>query len=146
MTDRLIGLFFLLVAVIYAVAAIQIKAGFTSDVLGPRPYPLLLAALLITLCLVKVVAPRPDGVGPRIPRESLPRLAAAVASFVVYALLLEPLGFLVATMAETIVLCLLFGASLRQAAVAGASISVALYGLFDLLLDLHLPSGTIFGG
>lgn len=143
MMDRALGLFFLVVGVAYAASAFQIKAGFTSDTLGPRAYPLLLAAVLVGLSLVKVVRPR-QGTALAMPdRASLIGIGLAVTSFVFYALLLEPVGFLVSTAVEVAFLCAVYGATWRQALLTGVITSGLLYGLFDLLLDLHLPAGTL---
>ena len=146
MTDRLVGIFFLGVAVAYAAAALQIGSGYTSDRLGPKALPLILAGALSVFSLALILRPRGSFI-PRWPEPGVSlNLAAAVASFVVYALVIVPLGFIVSTTLEIAVLCLLHAARPHQAVIAGIVTTLVLYGLFDALLGLPLPPGEIFGG
>ena len=145
MTDRIVGLFFLAVAVAYAAVTLQIASGYTSDALGPKALPLLLASALAVFSLFLIVRPG-GGFRPGWPPLATAlNLGAAVLSFVVYAMLIVPLGFLVSTTLEVSVLCLLYAARPLQALAAGIVTSFLLYGLFDLLLGLPLPPGEVFG-
>jgi putative tricarboxylic transport membrane protein len=58
-----------------------------------------------------------------------------------YALLLETLGFILATSGLALGVALLFGARPWLALLTGFVTSVALWALFDKLLDLPLPKG-----
>lgn len=60
---------------------------------------------------------------------------------VAFALLLETLGFILATAGLALGVALLFGARPWLALVTGVVTSVALWALFDKLLDLPLPKG-----
>lgn len=146
MTDRIVGLLLLVVGVAYAASTSQIRIGFTSDTLGPRAVPYLLAAALVALSLTLILRPA------RISSIDWPSppaaagVAAAVASLVVYALLLERLGFLVSTTMELAFLSLLYGARAVPSVVSAVITTLLLYGLFNFLLGLRLPVGHIFGG
>jgi putative tricarboxylic transport membrane protein len=66
-------------------------------------------------------------------------------SLVAYAYLLVPLGFMLATSLEMILLSLIFGAKPLQAAIGSISFSVIVYVLFTQALSVPLPTGKIFG-
>jgi len=137
--DRIAGITTFLVAVAIAWEGLTFSTTFPTDPLGPKAFPVLSAALL--------------GLGgawvmfrPAEPRTG--RLPGAVwlgaASFVLYALLLEPIGFFVATLLEFVALSLLFGGRPLRSAVAGAAFVGALYLLFVQGLGLVLPVGSLF--
>ena len=58
-------------------------------------------------------------------------------------LLLEPLGFILATLLDVAVLGWLLGAKLWQSAAAGLGIALVLFLLFNNLLGLPLPAGVL---
>ncbi|MBO6638179.1 MAG: tripartite tricarboxylate transporter TctB family protein [Roseitalea sp.] len=146
MTDRISGLFLLGVGVAFAIAALQLRTGFTSDNLGPKAFPLILAGGLVFLSICLLLRPG-RGFRPSWPSRSVALgLFLALLSLVLYANLILWLGFLVSTALEVFVLCLLYQARPLPAAVAGVLTSLALFGLFDWLLGLPLPNGTLFAG
>jgi putative tricarboxylic transport membrane protein len=146
MTDRLLGAFLLLVGIAYAALTGFIQVGFTSDTLGPRAVPYLLAFALIALSAALILRPaRPVVV--EWPRGAvLLGLVLAVVSFVVYAVAIEPLGFVISTILQLGFLSLLFGARPLPALLGAVMTTAVLYGLFNFLLGLRLPGGQIFGG
>ena len=66
-----------------------------------------------------------------------------VASSLAYAYALVPLGFLVATTLELVVLGSLFQARLRSVVPAALALSLATFWLFDRFLKLPLPEGLV---
>ena len=68
---------------------------------------------------------------------------STVMTLLLYAYLLEPLGFIVSTFIAVVVLGWLLGARLAQAGAGGAGIAVGLYLLFNNLLGLPLPAGLL---
>jgi putative tricarboxylic transport membrane protein len=78
------------------------------------------------------------------PRHVWPALVTGLIAFILYAYLLEPLGFMLATTLFFIVFGHLFAAKLWQGAVAGIGFSVVLYMVFVWGLHLYLPVGNIF--
>jgi putative tricarboxylic transport membrane protein len=62
---------------------------------------------------------------------------------IAYALLLEPLGFLIATALAVFVLSWRLGARLGGAALSGIGVSVVIYTVFHLILGLSLPKGPL---
>ncbi|UEM24252.1 tripartite tricarboxylate transporter TctB family protein (plasmid) [Skermanella mucosa] len=136
MSDRIAGLLFAALAAWAFVTAGSFEAGF-SDPVGPAAFPRLLAVPLGILSLFLILRPDPNprwAVG-----RPLLRQALAVAVLGGYALLLETLGFPVATLLGVTFLARLLGARWLPALATGAALSLVLFVLFDQVLDLPLP-------
>ncbi|MFC7610519.1 tripartite tricarboxylate transporter TctB family protein [Teichococcus aestuarii] len=71
---------------------------------------------------------------------------ATVMALVAYALLLQPLGFILATLLLVACLTAMLGARLPQALMGGAATSLGFFALFDWFLGIPLPPGLAFGG
>ncbi len=67
-------------------------------------------------------------------------------SLVIYAYILEPLGFPISTFLLGTVSCLLFGAIIKTSIYAGALFSLVISFIFIVLLDISLPLGEVFAG
>jgi putative tricarboxylic transport membrane protein len=109
--------------------------------LGPATFPLALSIPLAAFSLYLIVRPDPDPEWAR--GRALLKQALTLIVFVAYAYMLEPLGFIVATLLEVAALGWLLGAKLWQSAAAGLAIAVILYLLFNSLLGLPLPAGVL---
>lgn len=142
MSDRITGVALLLLALAFGIQAWSFRATFFTDPLGARAFPLAIAALLVPLAAILVVRPRPTATWPA--RTSWPPLGIALATFVVYALVLEPIGFLLATTGVFVVFARLFHARAWQGLVAGLLFSATLYALFVWALGLYLPVGDLW--
>lgn len=140
MSDRLTGLVLLVLAVAYGITAGGYQA-LIGDPLGPAVFPVALAFPLGLFGMYLIARPDPEPAWPR--GAALLKQIAAVAVFVAYAYLLEPLGFIVSTFLGVVVLGWLLGARLREAAAAGVAIAVVLFVLFDAVLGLPLPAGVL---
>ncbi|MEX2466340.1 MAG: tripartite tricarboxylate transporter TctB family protein, partial [Gemmatimonadota bacterium] len=75
------------------------------------------------------------------PGTAATRIALGTLSFVAYAFLLAPLGFVLATVLEFALLARLFGGTLARGAAAGLVFAGLLYVLFVYGLGLPLPLG-----
>ena len=129
----------LAVAVAIGFESLTFDTTFPTDPLGPKAFPFV-SALLLGLG-GGWVALRPRTVE----RALLPASVwLGTVSFVAYALLLEPLGFFLATLLAFVALSLLFGGRTVRAALAGAVFVGALYRLFVQGLGLVLPVGSLF--
>ena len=140
MSDRLTGLVLLVLAIAYVVTAGGYEARI-SDPLGPSVFPLVLGIPFGVLSLYLIVRPDPEPAWAR--GWPLLKQGLAVVAFVAYAYLLEPLGFIVATILGVTALACLLGARPGPAAAAGGVIAVVLFVLFDVLLSLPLPAGLL---
>ncbi|UPY34997.1 tripartite tricarboxylate transporter TctB family protein [Sediminicoccus sp. KRV36] len=136
---RVLGLLLLALAGLAIWSAQSLEVPFAADPLGPRAFPTAVA-LIMAACGALLLLPRGAAF------EWPERLAAPPLLVVVmagYALLLVPLGFLVATLLLASGVALLFGARPLAALVTGLITSAALWGLFDRVLDLPLPKGFL---
>lgn len=138
---RALGALLLALGALAAWSAQSLEVAFAADPLGPRGFPTVVAGLLAACGALLVLRPAADGFAwPERPAAP-PLLVVAMAA---YALLLEPAGFLLATAALGAAVAFLFGARPLAAALVGAATAVALWLLFDGLLDLPLPKGFLF--
>lgn len=141
MSDRILGGACVLAGAAMAWAARDYAAPISYEPVGPRAFPLLLAGLMALAGAWLVLRPGPDGFG--LAREKLRPVGLAVLAVFVYAALFERLGFPLATAAMALPVGMAFGGSWKQSAAAGVLMGLVLYGVFDRLLDVVLPSGLL---
>ncbi|MGQ9368340.1 tripartite tricarboxylate transporter TctB family protein [Azospirillum sp. ST 5-10] len=141
---RLPGVALFGLAVAYGIAGTQIEYSFSSDPLGPRTFPVLLAVLLAGLAFW--YAWRPGAAEPWPRGALLARIAGLLLLCVLSASLYAPLGFPVATVLLCTGTALLFDARPWQALACGAGNAVLWYVVFTRLLGVPLPLGSLFGG
>ncbi|MBB2494804.1 tripartite tricarboxylate transporter TctB family protein [Aquipseudomonas ullengensis] len=138
---RLFAAVWLLVCAFLAVVAWGFQAPFTYDPVGPRAYPLLLLTLMAAAALWLLCKPASE---PTLPISWVlaRKVALCVAALLAYAMLFEPLGFVLSTALAGFSLGLLFNGRVLLSAVSGLLMGVLLYGFFDYLLDVPLPLGV----
>jgi len=141
MSDRVLGAVCVVAGAGMAWAARDYAAPISYEPVGPRAFPLLLAGLMALAGAWLMVRPGPQGFG--LARENVKPVAWAVAAVFAYAALFETLGFPIATTAMALPVGLAFGGSWKQALAGGAAMGLALYLLFDKLLDVVLPTGLL---
>ena len=141
MSDRIFGVIGLLLAIGFAFAALAIEESFLSDAVGPKAFPLIVAAVLGLSSIV--IALRPDA-APEWP--SLGRLAeilAAVVVMILYAQLLPEIGFVFATALAATYLTWRLGSGPIASVLTGVGTSVGIYVIFHLVLGLSLARGPL---
>nr|WP_319389848.1 tripartite tricarboxylate transporter TctB family protein [uncultured Cohaesibacter sp.] len=141
MSDRIFGAVGLLLAALFAYSAMIIEESFLSDAVGPKAFPLIIAAIL-AICSLTILL-KPDA-APKWP--TLPRFVELVASIVVmvlYAEFLPIVGFVIATALASAYLTWRLGTSAIQSVVVGISIAVGIYVIFHLLFGLSLAKGPL---
>lgn len=144
MSIRLAGVAIFLVAALYAWTAQDYTASF-GDVLGPSVFPIMVGIPAMALALSLVVFPGGTVSWPSGGR--LFRQGLAIAALVAYALLLEPLGFPLATAAVIAIVAMVLDGPPGKSAIIGAVGALSLWVLFDQLLGLPIDFlGTFFGG
>ncbi len=144
MTDRITGIALLVLAAAFGLHARSFNTNFLTDPLGPKAWPMMLAGFLAVLSIYLIVRPQHGTEWPN--RVVLLRQLVLVAALVGYALLLDPIGFVAATVLIVGFMAVLMGAKWWQAGLTGVLSSVALYLLFNTVLGLPLPTGALFGG
>ncbi|MDN3557516.1 tripartite tricarboxylate transporter TctB family protein [Halomonas maura] len=138
--DRLLGLALIGLAAFIAVQSLQLEVPFSYEPVGPKAFPLGLAALLAGLALVLVFKPGEDGHWPH-PALAL-RLLVVLGLLLAYALLFTRLGFVPASFLVVATLARLFDASWPKALLTGALMATGSYFLFTEALGIALPTGT----
>lgn len=140
---RIGGLLMLVLAIAYGIGGSRIDYAFSSDPLGPRVVPVLLAIILAVLCLFYLKSP---GTAETFPRGSLlAKVMAVPLLLLASALLLEPAGFAIAIFLLTFGVGWIFGAPLRLALIGGVGQAILWWFVFSYLLDVYLPAGWLFG-
>ncbi|MFZ6050308.1 tripartite tricarboxylate transporter TctB family protein [Pseudomonas sp. CR3202] len=139
---RIFAAVWLLVCALLAVVAWGFQAPFSYDPVGPRAYPLLLLLLMATAALWLLYKPG-DAEDLPISWSLARRVAVCVGALFAYALLFEPLGFVLSTALAGFGLGLVFKGRPLPSLVSGVLMAVLLYGLFDYLLDVPLPLGLL---
>lgn len=140
--DRILGLGLLVLAVAYGWVAQQWPEPFGgAETVGPETFPTILSVVLALSSLYLIVKPDPDAHWP-VGRTAL-ELVIAIAVLVIYAFLLEPLGFVIATTGAVGTLCWRMGARPGGAFLTGLIGAVVVFLLFNNLLELSLPAGLL---
>lgn len=139
------GAILLSFSLLYVVEARGFETGFIADPIGPRAFPVGIGLLgsLVGLALF--------GLGRAAPVEPLDapaRLRASLLALTLfaYALLLEPLGFILSTLLAMTALVTLFHGRLVNGLLFGLLIGVTFFVLFGYGLSLPLPLGRLFAG
>ena len=141
MSDRILGAVCMVAGAGMAWYARDYAAPISYEPVGPRAFPLLLAGLMALGGAWLALRPGPHGFG--LGREHLRPIGLAVVAIFVYAALFEMLGFPLATTAMALPVGMAFGGSWKQSLAGGVVLGFVLYGLFDKLLDVVLPTGLL---
>lgn len=139
---RLFAGIWLLVCAFLAMTAWSFQAPIAYEPVGPRAYPLLLLALMGSGALWLLLKPNGDTTPP-ISWFLARKVVLCVLALLAYALLFEPLGFILSTALAGFVLGVLFSGRPLASALSGALMGLLVYGLFDYLLDVPLPLGVL---
>lgn len=149
-TDAALGVLLLLGAASLFAAAMRLPAGVSSDPLGPRGFPVVLAAGL-AMCgvalLFDALFVRRGGAGGAEEDAgafSATRFGGAIALSAAYVVALQPAGFLVATPFYVGGLILLQGGvPLGRMVLLAIGFPLALFALFSLALRVSIPLGIL---
>ncbi|TYC77983.1 tripartite tricarboxylate transporter TctB family protein [Stappia sp. BW2] len=139
MSDRIFGAVGLFLALGYAWAALIIEESFLSDAVGPKAFPLIIAAVLGLASLAIFLKPDAAPEWPSLPR--LLEVALAVLAMILYAILLPEAGFILATAVAASYLTWRLGSAPIGSVLIGCLTSVGIYAVFHLVLGLSLAKG-----
>jgi putative tricarboxylic transport membrane protein len=141
MSDRILGAVCIAVSAGMAWFARDYTAAISYEPVGPRAFPLLLASLMASCGLWLVLKPALSGGNFQgVPFKQTALSAVAVLAF---ALLFETVGFVLATTLMAVPVGMAFGGSWKQSLAGGFALGLALFVLFDKLLDVVLPTGLL---
>lgn len=122
----------------------RIEYAFSSDPLGPRAFPLLLALALAVFSVWLFLRPGEHEAWPS--GAVLWKALGIPVTVAIASLLMSPIGFFAAMALMVAVIAWIFGASPRQSLLNGI-IQGGLWQLvFVHLLEVYLPTGTIWEG
>lgn len=141
MSDRIFGTIGLLLALFYAWATLQIEESFLSDAVGPKTFPLGIAAILGLASIAILLRPDSEPEWPRLGR--LVEIGAAVVVMILYAQFLDVVGFLIATALATTYLTWRLGTGPLESVLVGIVTSGGIYVIFRLVLGLSLARGPL---
>lgn len=138
-SDRVLGGVGLALAAFYAWAATIIPESFAQDVIGPKTFPFILAAIMAICSLYFLIRPNPEPRWPGLGR--LAEIAAALVVMFAYAETLPLLGFVLSTIVITAYLTWRLGGGPVASLANGVGTSVGLYVIFELVFGLSLADG-----
>jgi putative tricarboxylic transport membrane protein len=141
MSDRIFGIFGVLLSIGFALAALAIEESFLSDAVGPKAFPLIIAAILGLSSLVIALRPDAEPHWPALGR--LVEIGAAVVVMILYAQLLPVAGFVIATALAASYLSWRLGSSVLASVLTGVGTSLGIYSVFHLVLGLSLARGPL---
>lgn len=141
MSDRIFGVIGLILAIGYAWAALIIEESFLSDAVGPKAFPLIIAAVLALASVAIFVKPDAEPHWPSLARFL--EVAAAVFVMILYAIALPEIGFVIATALAATYLTWRLGSAPVSSVVCGVSTSLGIYVVFHLVLGLSLAKGPL---
>lgn len=142
-SDRIFGLFVLVVALAYIASATQIETSFLSDPVGPKTFPIGIGIVASLAAIVMILRPDEDPQWPTLRVFVL--LAVAAIVLIAYALMLKPLGFLLPTAIATGILSYQLSPRPLPAILSGIGLSIGLFIIFKYALGLGLvavPKGV----
>ena len=134
--DRIAGIVAMLGAVAFAASAWRLPEPFFSDPMGPKAFPLIVAAIIFVCGAVMAI--RPDGDPAWPPARTWGALAVCVVTLLAYAYALKPLGFLIPTAIAAAVLSWQIDPRPGHAVLAGIGLSIGLFVVFRFALGLSL--------
>jgi putative tricarboxylic transport membrane protein len=140
-SDRLLGLAAIVIAGAMCFAAWGYAAPVEYEPVGPRTFPLVLAALMALAGAWLLIKPahHVNLVGGM--QSGVIALCAVV--IVLYAIVFQLFGFVVATALMALPVGRIFGGTWRQCALTGIGMGLVLFVFFDKLLDVVLPKGVL---
>lgn len=143
--DRIFGAFMIVVALGYLLSASTIEIPLFPDPLGPKAFPMLVAAGVILCAIVMILRPDDPPDWPAV--TALVSIGIAAAVMVGYAYALKPLGFLIPTALAAGILSYQLSPRVLPATLTGVGLSIGLYVLFKFALKLEtlqaVPKGWL---
>ena len=143
LNDRVLGAAALVVAAFLAWYGHDLEAPFAYEPVGPRAFPMLVAAMIAS-CGVWLVVKGGNPTDINAPGATA-RIALMVAVVAAYAVAFQWLGFVTATTFMTVLVGRLFGGTWLKGLWGGAVMGLGFFLLFDKALDVVLPTGLLGG-
>jgi putative tricarboxylic transport membrane protein len=139
--DRKLGVLALVLAAFLAWHGHTLEAAFSYEPIGPRAFPLAIAAI-IALCGLILTIKGGNRVEPNSSGANA-RLWLMIAILSGYAVTFQLLGFILSTALMTTLVARLFNGTWTKAVIGGLGMGILFFVLFDRLLDVVLPVGIL---
>ncbi len=142
MANRLFAGAVFLVALGYTIIAFTlIKAPFQYDPLGPETWPRLVG--IATMLCAGALVFRVDDTVFDLPLATFHRLLLLVGMLLIFAVLFQPLGFILSTFLFCTAMSVMLGARPGAALIFGIATGGLGYVVCARLLELNLPAGVL---
>lgn len=148
--DMTTGIGSVAVGAVYLAAAFKIPLFHAGDRIGPRMFPFMIAAVVIGCGLVLIVkelrakAAKPFSWGFAAERGVWLRIVFTIAAGIIYGLVLDWLGYLIATFLFMIFITSMINIGRHaQNLVISVLFSVIIFVVFAMILKLSLPRGIL---
>ncbi|MEG0858803.1 MAG: tripartite tricarboxylate transporter TctB family protein [Pseudomonas sp.] len=144
--QRVFALFLLALCAALAVMAWPYQAAISYEPVGPRAYPLLMLVLMALGLMYLAFRPTPivrKDDEPELDSETLNKIGLCVGLLLVFAATFEPLGFIVSGILVGVPMARLYGGRWLHSVVIISLMTIALYWLFDRVMDVPLPLGLL---
>jgi putative tricarboxylic transport membrane protein len=140
-SDRVLGAVCLIGAIWYTIEARTFDGtAFGSGPVGPKTLPTIIGVLFGALAIHLIV--KPDRSRPRWPTAAAWwQIGLVVFCSYVYGRVIEPVGFIIASILMTLVIGMLFRAPVRLLVPAAVIFAVVVAYIFNNWLELRLPAG-----
>jgi putative tricarboxylic transport membrane protein len=113
--------------------------AFRSGPVGPKTVPTALGVIFGVLALYLIVKPDPDPAWPS--KKASWHVGLVILSSYVFGRVIEPIGFIAASIAITLVIGLLFRGPARKLIPAAVVFPIVVAFIFNNWLELQLPVG-----
>jgi putative tricarboxylic transport membrane protein len=140
--EMVAGWCFLAIGAGFTAGAIKLEIGRPTEPL-PGFFPFVDGMILVVLSVIFLLNTGRQRIGERAAIAALTSPAIVVLALVVYVAVLETLGFVVSTACLTAVILKVLDTKPGMLLTVSASLSVASYLIFDRLLGVTLPSGSL---
>lgn len=142
MSDRIVAVLLFILVLVFGIQAWFYVPESYTDILGARAFPLTIALFMLPLTVSLFLGKRTARVWPD--RHTWTIVAIALGALIVYGLIINYLGFFIATTGIFVVYGGLYRVRFWKTLLAGMFSSLALYALFVWTLDMYLPVGKLF--
>ena len=141
MIDRLFGVFLLFLGIYFIWGGNQLEVPFSYDPLGPKFFFFFAGVILSILAVFTIINAKKVSFPAS---NTMLKTGFIVILLVIYQLTFDVLGFLLSTGILVFFISRIFAGKPLQALSAAVGVSITVYIIFNILLDVPLPVGTIF--
>ena len=141
MIDRLFGVFLLFLGIYFIWGGNQLEVPFSYDPLGPKFFPIAAGVILSILAVFTIINAKKVSFPAS---NTMLKTGFIVILLLIYQLTFDVLGFLLSTGILVFFISRIFAGKPLQALSAAVGVSITVYIIFNILLDVPLPVGTIF--